>query len=76
MKPLTVTDYKGIMGAELADWHLSNYPVPRKQGKKYKKKTFFFGTLWKSCVLHCYMGDRKTPLQYSLHVMQTTVERF
>jgi hypothetical protein len=57
MKRLTVTDYKDITGVELADWHLSNYPVSRKQGKKCKKKIFFFGTVWKSCVLHCYMGD-------------------
>jgi hypothetical protein len=41
MKPFLVTDYKDIIGIELADWHLTNHPVHRKQGKKYKEKTFF-----------------------------------
>jgi hypothetical protein len=43
MKPHTVIDYNDTMGGvQLADWHLSNYPVPMKQGKKYKNKTFIF----------------------------------
>jgi hypothetical protein len=52
MKPL----YKDIMGTESADWQLPNYPAHRKQGKKYNKKTFFFGTVWKTVVLHGYTG--------------------
>jgi hypothetical protein len=42
MKPQAVTEYNDIMGGvDLVDQNLSNYPAPRKQGKKYYKKIFF-----------------------------------
>ena len=55
-KPKVVCDYNHTMGrVDNVDQQLVDYPIPRKRGKKYYKKIFFYLmdiAVWNDFILH------------------------
>lgn len=79
-KPKVCMDYNFTMGGvDRVDQHLSNYPLPRKRGRKYYKKIFFHlmeQALWNSYVLYTKNGGSMTHLEYRIKLIEEYVEKY
>ncbi|KAF2886199.1 hypothetical protein ILUMI_19975 [Ignelater luminosus] len=79
-KPKLVHEYNDTMGGvDRVDQHLADYTLPRKRGKNYYKKIFFYLfdlALWNSFVLYSKTGGTKTALEYRMDIVKLIMEKY
>ncbi|GFT74924.1 piggyBac transposable element-derived protein 4 [Nephila pilipes] len=77
-KPKVVMEYNNTMGGvDRMDQHLTNYPVTKKRGKKYKKIFFHLLdiSLWNVFVLYQKHGGKYMHLSFRLDIIDHLIER-